>query len=301
MNEDDYSSRFVIMHDFLKQILSGGGADDLRSFVHQYTVLDPDDPFNSYYLLLVAEHYRGTDAVMSEYYYSQILNFYDDVIVEDRSTHYLAIENLLFRVSDPARRVFYYNRLLSDFQEFIDPGLTWYRLAREYRRNSQFEEYFEALREFQNYPDTIVQGRADIHQEVAKELDFHFNSRKDWTHPDLTTLVENIKVALSYKQTQTLERYRAKETFFAMSWLQDSTDFNSRPRFDIGLFLLNAPRISYSTDFTIVNETEAYLKTSGWSYRIPNWYFYFRKVDYPSDPEIHGNWEWAGIYFGDTL
>ena len=195
MDEDDYSSRFVIIHDLLKQVLSQEGSDALRSLVHQYTLTTPEDPFNSYYLLLVAEHYRDIDAEMSEYFYNQILTNYADVIVEDRSTHFLALENLLLQVTDPSLRVLYYTRLLSDFEEFIDPGLIWYRLAQEYRKNGQFEEYFEALGEFQNYPDTIVQGRSNIHQLVEKELDFHFNSRKDWTHPNLTTLVESIKEA----------------------------------------------------------------------------------------------------------
>ena len=301
MSEDNYSSRFVIMHNLLKQVLSNEGGDALRSFIHQYTLIDPHDPFNSYYLLLIAEYYRTEDPQMSDYYYNQILTLYNNVIVEDQSTHYLALENLLSRVSDPSQRILYYMNLLTNFRRFIDPGLTWYHLSQEYRRNGEFEKYFEALSEFQNYSDTVIQGMPDIHQQIAKELDFHFNSRKDWTHPDLIILVENIKQALSSKQAQVLERYRAKETFFAMSWLQDSSDFNSRPRFDVGHFLLNASRISYATDFTIVNEAEAYLKTWGWSYRIPNWYFYFRKVDYPADPEIHGNWEWAGIFFGDTL
>lgn len=301
MDEEDYSNRFVIIRDLLKQILSREGIDTLRSFVHQYSILTPEDPFNGYYHLLVAEHYRDRNTEMSIYYYNQALNFYNDVIIEDVSTHYAALENLLFRMTDPTHRIAYYNRLLADFPQVIDSGLTWYQLAQEYRRNGQFQEYFQALEEFQQYPETIIQSRSDIHQAVARELDFHYNSRKDWTNASLSKLVSNIKNALLLKQPATLDRHRAKETFFAMSWLQDATDFNSQLRFDIGLFLLRAPRITYDEDFTIVNDTEAFLKTSGWSYRIPHWYFYFRKVDYPADPEIHGNWEWAGIFFGDTL
>ncbi|MGI9255642.1 MAG: hypothetical protein ACR2PY_01760 [Salinispira sp.] len=301
MEEDNYSGRFIIIRDLLKKILADEGIDSLRSFVHQYSIQNPDDSFTGYYMLLVAGHYRDRNTEMSNFYYEQVLNLHEDTIVEDQSIHYLALHNLLFQVTDPARRIRYYRHLLNSFSGRINPGRTWYRLAQEYRGNGQFDDYFTALEEFQNYPDTTVPGKPDIHQEIARELDFHYNSRKDWTHPSLTTLVENIKNALTRKQPTVLERYRAKETFFAMSWLQDVTDFNSQLRFDIGLFLIRTPRITSDADFTIVNETEAFLKTSGWSYRIPNWYFYFRKVDYPADPEIHGNWEWAGIFFGDTL
>ena len=46
---------------------------------------------------------------------------------------------------------------------------------------------------------------------------------------------------------------------------------------------------------------EAYLKTWGWSQYVSVWYLYFRKVNYPVDPDIHGNWEWAGIYLGERM
>ena len=49
------------------------------------------------------------------------------------------------------------------------------------------------------------------------------------------------------------------------------------------------------------NEGEAYLRSTGWNYRIPTWYFYFRRVEYPADPEINGSWEWAGVFFGEKL
>ena len=49
------------------------------------------------------------------------------------------------------------------------------------------------------------------------------------------------------------------------------------------------------------NDSEAYLRTWGWSYRIRTWYLYFRKIEYPANPDINGRWEWAGIYFGERL
>jgi len=46
---------------------------------------------------------------------------------------------------------------------------------------------------------------------------------------------------------------------------------------------------------------EAYLKSKGWTLAVPTWYFYFRKVNYPANPDIHGTWEWAGIYIGEMM
>lgn len=301
MDEQDYASRFVMMERLTAKIAEEMGGDNLRSFIHQYSMSESDDPYIAYYLQILGDYYAGENPRLSRQYYSRILREYPDVRRGNSSTHFAALQGLLRQVTDPAQRIDYYRRLIQDFPAKIDLGLTWYRLAGEYRNDGRFEEYFTALEEFSRYPETRVPGAPDIHEAVQEQLSFHRNNQKDWMSPDLDTLVDNIKISLYYKQDWRLERYRAKENFFAMSWLQDPSDFNSRPNFNIGTFLNAARSISYSADFIILNEKEAYLKTWGWSYRIPEWYFYFRKVDYPADPEIHGNWEWAGIYFGDTL
>jgi hypothetical protein len=49
------------------------------------------------------------------------------------------------------------------------------------------------------------------------------------------------------------------------------------------------------------NDREAYLKTTDWNFRPPTWYLYFRKADFPANPDVNGQWEWAGIYFGEKL
>ncbi|WP_144082993.1 hypothetical protein [Salinispira pacifica] len=301
MEEKDFASRFVMMERLTAEIARERGSDDLRSFIHQYSMDQGDDPYMAYYLQILGDHYAGQKPGLSQYYYNRILSEYPDVRRGTSSTHFAALQGLLRQETDPPKRIEYYRQLIREFPEKIDLGLTWYRLAGEYRNDGRFSEYFAALEEFSRYPDTRVPGAPDIHEAVQEQLSFHRNNSKDWTSPSLDTLVDNIKISLYYKQDWRLERHRAKENFFAMSWLQDPSDFNSRPNFNIGTFLNAARSISFSADFTILNEKEAYLKTWGWSYRIPEWYFYFRKVDYPADPEIHGNWEWAGIYFGDTL
>ncbi len=301
LQESDYSSRFVIMESLVSDIRRNEGMDAMRSFVHQYSLIRPDDPYLSYYYLRLSRTLVDQQAELSIYYLNRLLNNFPDIQVLDASAHFYALRELLELEPDPSRRIEYYQRLIRNFDEYIDIGLTWYRIAQEYRKDSRYSEYFTALEEFQTHPQATVPGLSNIHQKVGEELAFHFNNSKDWTSLSLNTLVTNIKSALYNKNAWSLERYRAKENFFAMSWLQDTGDMNSRSDFDLGRFLLNAGRISYNTNITVLNEHEAYLKTLGWSFRIPNWYFYFKKVNYPADPEIHGNWEWAGIYFGDTL
>jgi tetratricopeptide (TPR) repeat protein len=301
ISEADFAGRYVLMEKLIRRIYEESGLDDLRSFIHQYVMHESEDPYNSYYFLLLGDFYFDEFSPLSEYYYSRLLSEYPDVILDGYSTHFRALNGLLRQVNDSAKRISYYERLLSDFPGNIDEGLTWYYLAQEYRSDGRFDDYYLALDQFhRNFPETEVPGIPDIHQQVSEELAFHYNDRKDWTVPNLNTLIANISSALRSRNPRLLERYRAKENFFAMSRFQEITDQNARPDFDIGLFLTSARR-GIVSELISQNETEAVLHTSGWSYRINDWYFYFRKVDYPADPQIHGNWEWAGIYFGDTL
>ena len=86
-----------------------------------------------------------------------------------------------------------------------------------------------------------------------------------------------------------------------MSWKQDEMDANSQEVFSMRAWMRgNRIRFSEELDETS-NSNEAYLRTWGWSTYVPVWYLYFRKVDFPLDPDIHGTWEWAGIYMGNKL
>lgn len=299
--ELEYSKRFVLMETLISQLYNREGIDELRAFVHQYGDYAPDDPYNSYYFLVVADKYREEYSELSEYYYNQILDRFPDLRVDGTSTHLRALNGLLRQVNDPKKRISYYQQLLERYPQDIDEGMSWYRLAQEYRNDGDYTAYYDALEEFSKYPETTIPGIEDIHENVQAELAFHRNSRKDWTSASLDTLVANIKNALYARNSALLERYRAKENFFSMSWLQESDDFNARPNIDIGSYLTANRRIYFDSNLTSLNEREAYLHTWGWGYRISNWYFYFRKIDYPADPEINGNWEWLGIYFGDTI
>ncbi|WP_237706474.1 hypothetical protein [Treponema sp. JC4] len=86
-----------------------------------------------------------------------------------------------------------------------------------------------------------------------------------------------------------------------MSWKQDEMDANAQEEFSMRSFMRgNRIRFADSLDPSST-PSEAYLRTTGWSTYVPVWYLYFRKVNFPLDSDIHGNWEWAGIYMGEKL
>jgi hypothetical protein len=145
-----------------------------------------------------------------------------------------------------------------------------------------------------------VPGKPNATRVIKERVDF-YDSSKDWTAESLDELRRIITWAIVNKNVRTFLQYRAGVNFFTRSWEQDPDDPNAEPEWELGALLLPS-RVSVGRTVDIDSDgDEAYLYTFGWGLRIKTWYLYFRKVYYPPDPDIHGTWEWAGIYLGERL
>ena len=145
-----------------------------------------------------------------------------------------------------------------------------------------------------------IPGAPNAYNQAQQLVDFNA-SPKDWTFETLEELETAIKRAITNYNYRQLDSYKSKVNFFAMSWKQDEYDTNSQKDFSMRGYM-TGNRIRYSAELDEAsNPNEAYLRTWGWSPYVPVWYLYFRKVNFPIDPEIHGRWEWAGIYYGEML
>lgn len=298
--EPEPRRRANIIEQIAGTLLEAGATERFRTLLTTEVEKHPHNPFNAYYLLLVAQNYEEQSIEMALHYYRRIIRNFSDVTVRGTSVHYAALSSLAEYTEDPSLRIDYYRDLLRRFPERVDTGRTHYYIARTYEKLGRWDEAYAAYKEFLSYPETTIPGRPLAHREVQAMVDF-YDSSKDWTMESLDQLVTGIKNALWRQNPTQLLRYRAKENFFAMSWQQDEYDFNSQITFNLGIFLQRS-RVHFAEELEInSNAREAFLRTWGWSYRIPTWYLYFRRVDFPADPEINGDWEWAGIYFGESL
>lgn len=272
------------------------------AFLTGHVTRFPMDQNNGYYLSIVGDLYRdqGGDDLARQYYRRALLR-YPDVHVRGVPTHQISINRLLTVVEDPRERIEYLHYLQDHYRESIDRGLVAYYLARAYENAGRWSEAFESYRVFLAHPGTRIPGEPNARNETQRRVAF-YDSNRQWTHRDLESLVSAITSALWAQNPAALLRYRAGENFFTMSWQQDEMDPNSDiPTFDIGAFLRRS-RVRFSSDLELnSNANEAYLRTWGWSHRIPTWYLYFRRIDFPADPDVHGNWEWGGILFGEAF
>ena len=253
---------------------------------------------------MTAYAYLENDAEpIAEYYFERIINNYSDLKIQGKSIHFLCLQHLIQISKSSANKISYFNQLISRFPNNVSITELYYRLAIEYENEGEWNQAVRTYTLFLDQDDasTIqIAGVPNAFLKAKQLIDFN-NSSKDWTFESLDALVTAVKRAISNYNYKALDRYKSKVNFFAMSWRQDETDTNAQENFSMRSFM-RGNRIRYSAELDSTSSpTEAYLRTTGWSNYVNVWYLYFRKVNFPADPEIHGRWEWAGIYFGEKL
>jgi tetratricopeptide (TPR) repeat protein len=290
---------FILIQEISKTLHGLGELEILNLFLTTYVEKNSLDPFNGYYLLMTAQNYMESNAEpFAIHYFDRILKNYSDLRVRGQSIHYICLSNLIELVDKPKNKVKYYKDLLSNFDTDIEKGPAYFYLAQTYEELGEWDLSIQAYKNFLQYPDSKVPGYPEAVEQIKPIIDFYDYRNKNWTMKNLEELVNSVKYAIRNKDYRRLAKYRAKINFFAVSWEQEKTEANSDFLNKLNTFMKN--RVRYSSDLDKdSNRQEAYLKTWGWSYRISTWYLYFRRVNFPADPEIHGQWEWAGIYFGD--
>ena len=300
--ETDPAVRAAAVERLSEFLFRDAGPERLIAYLTTVVERHPDDPFGALYLYLVGQTYLEQDAgALAQHYFERVVHGYADVQFKGVSIHRAALEQLVRLTPDPEKRARHYEHLISDYPEAVDMGLLYFRLARAYEQYGAWESAYAAYRRFLSYPGTIVPGEPNAFRLVRERVDF-YDSSKNWTVDSLESLRAAIARAIANKNTRELLRYRAGVDFFTRTWEQDPDDPNTEPEWELGELLINSRRISVGPAAELDSDgDEAYLFTYGWGLRIKTWYLYFRRVYYPPDPDIHGNWEWAGIFLGERV
>lgn len=296
--------RYGIVNTIATNMLAIKDYSNLELFLTEWVNSHPEDPYNAYWLLMTAHAYLESDAApVAEYYFERIINDYPDLTVQGKSVHFLCLQHLIQISSSSANRIVYFNQLIDNFPDEVNLTELYYRLALEYEDEGDWDQAIKTLTVFLEQDDAAtiqISSHPNAYLLAKQLIDFN-DSPKDWTFETLDALVAAVKKAISSYNYGALDSYKSKVNFFAMSWRQSATDENAQVNFSMRGYMVGQ-RIYYSAELDDSSSpTEAYLRTTGWSNYINVWYLYFRKVNFPADPEIHGRWEWAGIYFGEKL
>ena len=297
-------SRYAVVNRIANNLYTARDYTQLTLFLTDWVEKHPYDTYDAYWLLKVATTYLEQDAEpVAEYYFERILKNYPDLLVQGKSVHLSCLQHLIQISKTPANRIAYFNELVSRFPSDVNTTEMYVRLALEYEKEGEWNQVLRSYSQFLEQPDasTIqIAGIPDAYTNARQMVDFA-KSSKDWTFESLDALETAVKNAIDRYDARALDRYRSKVNFFAMSWKASESAVNALEYFSMRNFM-RGNRIRYAKELDDTsNPTEAYLRTTGWSQYINVWYLYFRKVNFPADPDIHGRWEWAGIYYGEKL
>lgn len=297
-------TRYAVINKIATNMLSVKDYNSLILFLTDWVEEHPDDIYNAYWLLMTAYAYLENNAQpVAEYYFERIINNYNDLIVQGQSVHFLCLQQLIQISTSTANRILYFNQLIDRFASKVNITELYVRLAIEYEEEGDWEKAMNSYKLFLEQSDASriqIAGLPDAYTRAKHMIDFE-NSPKDWTFESLDALVTAVKRAISTHNYKALDRYKSKVNFFAMSWRQDENAVNAKATFSMSNFM-EGNRVRYNAELDkSTSPNEAYLRTWGWSLYVNTWYLYFRKVNFPADPEIHGRWEWAGIYFGEKF
>lgn len=309
LEKNDFSSQlqYAELNKIAKK-LHVSAPTEMITLLTDWVEKNPEDTYNAYWLFLVATEYLNASKraenenskPVAEYYFERILRNYPDLLVNGQSIHFACLQNLINISKNTANRISYFNRLINNFPKNVSITEMYVRLALEYEKEGEWDQALKAYSLFIEQPDSStiqIVGIPDAYANARKIVDFS-NSPKNWTFESLDALEKAVKRALSAYDWKSLDSYRSKANFFTMNWKTSEYDSNAEGDFSMRNFM-RGNRIRYNAELDeSSNSSEAYLRTTGWSTYVDTWYLYFRKVNFPVDPEIHGRWEWAGIYLG---
>jgi tetratricopeptide (TPR) repeat protein len=293
-------STFAVVREIANNFARNKEYSKLIHFLNERTINFPDDPYNSYYLLMIAYIYMQQEALpVAALYFDLIVKNYPDLVINGESIHLACLSQLIDLSDNEEQRAWYYRELISRFSSDIDLGIAWFMLGQTYERIGDWNSALQAYTNYLLYAGSIIPGFPNAYDYARQQVDFN-KSLKNWTYESLPALLSSIQRALDDSNTYQLRRIQAQVNFFTRSWGQIESDDPRITDFILSDFM-QGNRIHYADKLDASsNSTEAFLRTWGWA-QISTWYLYFRKIYFPSDPEIHGRWEWAGIYYGEKF
>ena len=301
-NEEHGSeSEFAVTREIAANFARLKDYERLIHFLSARTINNRGDPYNGYYFLMIAyAHIQQSSEPIAALYFDLIVKNYPDLIINGESIHLICLQHLINMNRNAEQQVWYYKELISRFPDRIDLGTAYFMLGQACENIGDWNGAILAYTNYIPFSGAIVPGFPDADWYAKQQVDFS-RSPKDWTLESLPALRKAIEAALEEGNAAILSRYQAKVNFFSRSWEQIETDEVGMARFNLAQFMYGN-RIRYAAELDeSSNTTEAFLRTTGWSQPLSTWYFYFRKIYFPQDPEIHGRWEWAGIYYGEKF
>ncbi|GHV55632.1 hypothetical protein AGMMS49579_18970 [Spirochaetia bacterium] len=171
-------NRFAVIREIANNYVRQKEYPRLINFLSMRTNNFPDDPYNAYYLLMIAYAYMQEDAdAVAALYFDIILKNYPDLTVLGESIHLACLNQLIGLSNNSEQLVWYYHELISRFSDRIDLGSAYFMLAQAYERIGDWNGAIRAYTQYLPWQGTIIQGFPNADTYAKQLVDFNNSPR----------------------------------------------------------------------------------------------------------------------------
>ncbi|ACH93344.1 uncharacterized conserved protein [Borrelia duttonii Ly] len=298
--------RFLIIDRIVDIHMHNKDYEDALSFVNKGIADDEDKEYYPLYFYLMGNIYSYIkEDEIAFTYYRYIVDNFDDYIYENSSIKLDIAKRVINLNIDAIDKINYYKLLLNDNFESMtnaDRGNYYYNLALSLEDVQSYDEAYLYYKKLLSIPRSDLKIDSRDYSAVMTKINYYDNP--DFVvYRNLNDLISDVKRYIFSGNTTKLLSIRDKHNFFIQSWDQRSGKSNSinTNSFLTTMIKLSSRRkngIQFAKTFEADSSNDiSYLGSSGWEH-IWEWYFVFKKISYPKDPEINDGWAWIGVYLG---
>ncbi|WKC76119.1 hypothetical protein [Borreliella valaisiana] len=298
--------KFLIIDRVVNIYIANKNYENALEIVNSGIIDDESREYYSLYLYLMGNIYdsMGEDFIAFSIY-RHVVDSFDDYVYENCSVKTRVAKKIVNLNIDPIDKINYYKFILNigiDDLSNEEKGNYFYNLALSLEDIQDYDESYFYYKKFLSIPRSHLKIDSRDYFNVVTKINY-FNNPEFVVYRNLGDLIQDVKNFVLSGNTSKLLNIRDKNNFFIQSWDQKGGKSNS---INTNSFLTTMIRLGgrRKNGIQFAKHLEAdssddisYLESSGWDH-IREWYFVFKRIVYPKDPEINNGWTWIGVYLG---
>ncbi|WNZ72598.1 hypothetical protein [Borreliella garinii] len=299
-------NKFLIIDRAVNIYIANKNYENALEIINSGIIDDESREYYPLYLYLMGNIYdsMGEDFVAFSIYKYVVDNF-DDYVYENYSVKTRVAKKIVNLNIDSIDKINYYKFILNteiDNLNNEEKGNYFYNLALSLEDVQAYDESYFYYKKFLSIPRAHLKIDSRDYFNVVTKINY-FNNPEFVVYRNLGDLIQDVKKFVLSGDTSKLLNIRDKNNFFIQSWDQKGGKSNS---INTNSFLTTMIRLGgrRKNGIQFAKHLEAdssddisYLESSGWDH-IREWYFVFKRIAYPKDPEINNGWTWIGVYLG---
>ncbi len=263
-------------------------------------------PYIDFLDYLLALSYKETGQIsLSSHLFQKLATQRAEIVYQGQPLQNIVLQHLVETIDDPLERLPFMKRLLAYQGNSEQTVLRSFFLGKTYQEIGLWDQAIDSYRYTLSFPNATEILDQDSYNKIRSLIAYQ-NSPGNRVQKDLDRLIQMVKEAQERGNIENLAKLQASSDFVIRYWAQNE---NHHPTPEQDTFLRGL--IEFSRNYNgenivkwenglseLSNSNEAYVKTTNWFAEWGTVHFYFRKVFYPPNPEIHDHWEWAGVLLG---